>query len=182
MARIPYVDKEQLSPEFQPLLKENYSAFRALAHSPEICSAFRNVVYTLKVTGLSPRLRELAMLRVGWLSQCRYEWFHHVKTGMENGVSEEDIRILMEDTPAAYARLDEAARLTVLATEQMYAGPAASAEVVAALDRLLGTKSLVELLVAMGFYIGTVRILSSLELDLEPQYEPFLARFPLKNN
>jgi alkylhydroperoxidase family enzyme len=38
---------------------------------------------------------------------------------------------------------------------------------------------LVELLVVIGFYAGVVRILASLQIDVEPDYLTFLERFPL---
>ena len=179
MPRIAYLEPDQVKPEDQDIMAGNYSAFKAMAHSPATCRQFRAMVYHLKTTALDPRLRELALIQVGWLSQCRYEWFHHVKTGLESGVSEEDIRIIIDGSPQAYARLDEPARLVLEATCQMYIGPA-SAQIVTALERVLGAQALVDLIVAMGFYVGGVRILGSFDLDLEPQYEQYTKRFPLR--
>ena len=41
---------------------------------------------------LDPRLRELAILQVGWLEKSEYEFTHHVKIGKEFGVTDEDIQ------------------------------------------------------------------------------------------
>jgi alkylhydroperoxidase family enzyme len=179
MARIPYVNNDQLSSANQDLMTGNYNAFRALAHSPDRCRCFRDMVYALKRSKLDPRLRELVMLQVGWLSQCEYEWFHHVRTGLENGVSEDDIRVVAEGTEASYARMDELSRHVLVATQQMFAGPSASAEIVAALELALGKECLIDLIVAIGFYIAAVRILSSLGVDLESEYHEYTLRFPM---
>ena len=47
---------------------------------------------------LDPRLRELAILQVGWLARSPYEWSHHVKLGREFGVTDDDIRAMVEET------------------------------------------------------------------------------------
>ena len=47
---------------------------------------------------LDPRLRELAILQVGWLARSPYEWSHHVKLGHDFGVTDDDIRALIDDT------------------------------------------------------------------------------------
>jgi len=179
MALLPYLDKSQLTYTDHDLLEGNYFAFRAMAHSPATCRQFRDMVYHLKRTSLNPRLRELVLLQAGWQSQCRYEWFHHVKTGLEFGVSEEDIRVIMEDSDQANERLDIQAQLVLKITRQMYIGPA-SAEVLTELKKYLEPEKLVDLIVAIGFYIGGVRILATLDLDLEPQYEVYIERFPLR--
>ena len=47
---------------------------------------------------LDARLRELAILQVGWIAQSPYEWSHHVKIGYEFGVTDEDIKGLIAET------------------------------------------------------------------------------------
>ena len=39
---------------------------------------------------LDPRLRERAILQVGWMEKSEYEFTHHVKIGKEFGVTDED--------------------------------------------------------------------------------------------
>lgn len=40
-------------------------------------------------------------------------------------------------------------------------------------------RKLAILLVVLGFYARVVRVLASLQIDLEPEYQPYLDRFPL---
>ena len=68
--------------------------FRTIAHHPELMK--RWMVFGNHVLGnssLSPRDRELAILRVG--SRCRsgYEWSQHVRIALDAGLSEEEIAI-----------------------------------------------------------------------------------------
>ena len=47
---------------------------------------------------LDPRLRELAILQVGYLERSPYEYSHHVKIGREFGVTDDDIRAIADET------------------------------------------------------------------------------------
>jgi alkylhydroperoxidase family enzyme len=47
---------------------------------------------------LDTRLRELAILQVGWLEKSEYEFTHHVKIGKEFGVTDADIEGLFAET------------------------------------------------------------------------------------
>ena len=48
-------------------------------------------VHLLFKSTLPPRLRELAILRVAHRTDSEYEWVQHVKLGMREGLTEEDI-------------------------------------------------------------------------------------------
>jgi 4-carboxymuconolactone decarboxylase len=41
---------------------------------------------------LSPRARELVILRIGWLCRCEYEWGQHAAIARQVGISDEEIR------------------------------------------------------------------------------------------
>ena len=61
MARVPYLDKSDLAPEDQVLLKRNITLHRALAHSPNGLRAFGGLGEFIRhKSRLDPRLRELA--------------------------------------------------------------------------------------------------------------------------
>ena len=55
---------------------------------------------------LDPRLRELAILQVGYLARSPYEYSHHVKLGREAGVTDDDIRAINEETAGRPSQLD----------------------------------------------------------------------------
>ena len=180
MAVIRYVDKHELSAANQDLLARNFNSFRALANSPDCCRAFWGLGgFLQKKSRLDPRLRELAILQIGWKSQCRYEWAHHVKVALENGVSDADIRSMMAETRGEATPLEPVARAVLRAAREMYHGPGATPDTVTTIEAAIGTESVVDLVVAIGFYIGVVRLLVTLDIEMEPEYQPYIERFPL---
>jgi hypothetical protein len=55
---------------------------------------------------------------------------------------------------------------------------AVSADSFAKLSGYFDREDLVDLIVTIGFYCGVVRVLGSLEIDVEAEYAPYLERFP----
>ncbi len=99
MARVPYLETSDLSAENQDLLKRRINLFQALVNSPNAARAFSGLGQFIRFgSKLDPRLRELAILQVGWLARSPYEWSHHVKLGHDFGVTDDDIRALIDDT------------------------------------------------------------------------------------
>ena len=80
MARVPYLKVSDLAPEHQDLLKRPITLHQALVNSPNAARAFNGLGHFIRYgSKLDPRLRELAILQVGWLARSPYEWSHHVK-------------------------------------------------------------------------------------------------------
>ena len=71
MARVSYLDKSDLASENDDLLARNITLHRALAHSPNGLRAFGGVgQFILHKSRHDPRLRELAILQVGYLARA----------------------------------------------------------------------------------------------------------------
>jgi alkylhydroperoxidase family enzyme len=180
MARVPYLDTSDLAPEDQELLKRNIALHRALANSPKGLRAFGALGQFIRHTSrLDPRLRELAILQVGWLARAPYEWSHHVKIGRDFGVSDDDIRALIAETAGKPSKLEPLAKLVLKAAREMTSDLAVSKETFAALAKDLDNERLVDLVITIAFYNAVVRLLGSLEIDVEPEYQPYLEEFPL---
>ena len=68
MARVPYLEKADLKPDDQDLLKRPIALFKALVNSPGGARAFSGLGQYIRFgSKLDPRLRELAILQVGYL-------------------------------------------------------------------------------------------------------------------
>jgi alkylhydroperoxidase family enzyme len=180
MARLPYLDKSDLAPENQDLLARNITLHRALAHSPNGLRAFGGLGQFIRhKSRLDPRLRELAILQVGYLARAAYEWSHHVKIGRDFGVTDDDIRALIKETNGRASTLDPLAKTVLRAAREMTGGLAISDATFAALRKDLDTECLADLVITIAFYNAVVRLLASLEIDVEPDYQRFLDEFPL---
>ena len=180
MARVDYLDEADVAPEFHDLLARRVNLNRALIHSPHGARAFWELAgYIRHASPLDPRVRQLAILQIGWVARSPYEWSHHIKLSYGFGVSDDDIAALIDESNGTPTNLDPLARLALLAAREMYAGPGVGEATFAALAKLLTAEHLTDLVVAIGFYIGVVRILASLQIDVEPEYEQYLERYPL---
>ncbi|MEA2772733.1 MAG: hypothetical protein QOD93_5695 [Acetobacteraceae bacterium] len=180
MARVPYLEVSDLAPEDQDLLKRPISLFKALVNSPEAARAFSGLGgYIRYGSKLNPRLRELAILQVGWLARSPYEWSHHVKLGHDFGVSDADVQALIDDTAGKPTTLDALSKLVLKAAREMTADGAMAGPTFAALQSELGNELVVDLTLTIGFYNAVVRVLATLQIDVEPEYMPYLEKFPL---
>ena len=180
MARVPYLDKSDLAPENQDLLARNITLHRALAHSPNGLRAFGGLGQFIRhKSRLDPRLRELAILQVGYLARAPYEWSHHVKISRDFGVTDDDIRALIEETDGRPSKLEPLAKLVLTAAREMTRALAISEATFAALSKDLDNERIVDLVITIAFYNAVVRLLGSLQIDVEPEYQRDLEEFPL---
>ena len=180
MARIPYLSKSDLKPEDQSLLSREINLNRALVNSPGATRAFGRLGgFIRNESTLDSRLREMAILQVGYLARSRYEYSHHIKIGRDFGVSDDDIRGIAEETDGRKSSLDALSRMVLRAAREMAEGPGASEETFAELKGELSTEHLTDLFVTIAFYCGVVRLLATLEIDVEDEYLHYLEEFPL---
>jgi alkylhydroperoxidase family enzyme len=180
MARVPYLEKSDLAPEDQDLLNRPISLAKALVNSPKAARAFFGLgSYIRYGSKLDPRLRELAILQVGWLARSPYEWSHHVKLGHDFGVTDEDIHALIDDTAGKPTALDPLSKTVLLAAREITIEGAMADATFAELQGRLGNEMVVDLTLTIGFYNAVVRVLATLRIDVEPDYMTYLERFPL---
>jgi alkylhydroperoxidase family enzyme len=180
MARVPYLEPSDLAPEDQDLLKRPIWLFKALVNSPKAARAFSGLGgYIRYGSKLDPRLRELAILQVGWLARSPYEWSHHVKLGHDFGVSDDDVQALIDDTAGKPTSLDAMSKLVLKAAREMTVDGAMTGPTFTTLQSQLGNEQVVDLTLTIGFYNAVVRVLGTLQIDVEPEYQPYLERFPL---
>jgi len=181
MARLPYLEKSELAAENQDLLKREITLFKCMVHSPNAARAFQGLGGFIRhKSRLDPRLREIAILAVGWLTQAPYEWSHHVKIGQEFGVTEPDIRGVIAECDSGRSDLDPLARLAIKAAREMTEDLAVSDATFGELRSHLDTERLTDLIITIAFYNAVVRYLGSMRIDVEPEYQPYLDKFPLK--
>ena len=179
MARLPYLDKEDLAPKDQEILTRNINLYRLMAHSPDAqrrqSALGRYIRFESK---LDPRLRELAIVQVGYMTRTVYEYTHHVKIAQEFGVTPEEIRAVAAETEGKTTSLDPLARAVLRAAREMVAKGDLSDDNFAPLEAALSKEHLVDLIMTISFYCGVVRFLAAMRIDNEPEYDKYLQEFP----
>jgi alkylhydroperoxidase family enzyme len=179
MARLPYIEKAQVAPENQDLMKREITLYKQLVNSPNALRAFQGLGQFIRYKSkLDTRLRELAILQVGWLARSPYEWSHHVKLGYEFGVSDADIQALIDDTAGKATSLGALERLILLAAREATNDGAVSHGTFEVLRDHLSNELMIDLVMTIAFYNAVVRVLASLEIDVEPEYQKYLEKYP----
>ena len=180
MARIPYLNAEDLAEEHRRLLARPANLFRALVHSPDGLRTFSALGHFIRHTSrLDPRLREMAILQVGYLARSPYEYSHHIEIGRDFGVSDDDIRAIGDETAGRPTKLEPLAKAVLRAAREMTTELAISDQTFAKLRRDLDHERLTDLVLTIGFYNGVVRILATMQIDVEDGYHKYLDEFPL---
>ncbi len=179
MARFKYLTREDLAPEHRDLIRD-INLSRILVHNPALARASRGLaMYIRNDSKIDPRLREMAIIQVGYLALSAYEYAHHVQIGLASGVSEADIRAIADDTAGKPTSLDPLTKAVLKAAREMTAEIRLSDATFATLREHLDNARLLDLFAAISSYNGTVRMLAALEVDLEDEYRQYLDRFPL---
>jgi alkylhydroperoxidase family enzyme len=180
MARLPYRNRDDLAPADRPLLDRDLNLYGALAHSPAAARAFAApALYVRHDSALDPRLRELAILQIGYATGARYEYIHHVEIGLGSGLTAADIHAIARATAGDDGYFSALERAVLAAARELAAGTALNDATYAVLADALGAECLVDLLVVISAYCGVVRLLGALEIELEPRYDALQREFPL---
>ena len=180
MARVPYIDKQALPEKFRELMSSDANITRALSNSPQVAYQSGQVArYIRHVSKLNPRLREMAILQVGYSTGSAYEYTHHIKIAFGFGVTDADVRAIADETAGRPTGLEPLAKTVLRAAREITHDLAVSDETFATLQKSFDNEELVDLIFAIANYNGVVRILASLKVDLEDEYLPYLEKFPL---
>jgi alkylhydroperoxidase family enzyme len=179
MSRLPYLNPSDLAPENQDLLKRPINLFRAMTHSPGGARAFYGLAdYIRSNSPLDARLRELAIIQVGYITRSVYEYTHHVKLGLDFGVTHDDLINLAAYSAGKPHSLDDLSKAVLDAATQMTNGHAMSDKTWNFLSQQLSHEHLTDLVITISFYNGVVRFLETMQIDNEPEFQTFLAKYP----
>lgn len=92
---LPHVEPKAIPAEYAGHFRLEMNASSTFVHSLHTWRHILELVRHLRhESRLSPRIRELATLQVGYLLKCDYEVSHHIKVALESGVSAEEINAI----------------------------------------------------------------------------------------
>jgi AhpD family alkylhydroperoxidase len=149
------------------------NVFKTAAHSPELMQSWwQMMVVLLSRLQLSPRLRELAILRLFQLTRCEYGYAHHVRIGRDAGITDGEIAALAAyETSELFSPLDKLVLRYTHAVTKLTAGAPAIAE---ALKGELPERELFELTFCIANWNLMAHLLLPLQIDLEPAAREYL--------
>jgi alkylhydroperoxidase family enzyme len=110
------------------------------------------------------RDRELAILRIGWLTQSPYEWGEHVRIAQRNGVTPDEVaRVTQGSTASGWSAHDGG---VLRGVEELLADYALSDATWEILALTWDEAQLIEFPLMVGHYIATGMIQNSLRIRL----------------
>ncbi|PKP87748.1 MAG: carboxymuconolactone decarboxylase family protein [Alphaproteobacteria bacterium HGW-Alphaproteobacteria-17] len=144
--------------------------FRTLAHAPKALTAFLgwgNYILS-KRNALSPRDRELVILRTGYNCRSGYEWTQHKRIGLDCGLTDDEIaRIKAGPDADGWSELDQA---MLRATDELTGDHFVTDATWAALAPL-GDKGRMDLVMTVGQYTQVSMILNSFGVQVEDGWD-----------
>ena len=140
--------------------------FRTLGHHPKLLKrwmVFGN--HVLSKSSLSPRDREIAILRIGWLCQAEYEWGQHADISRQIGMTEAEItRVSAGPGAEGWTPLESA---LIRAVDELHADAMISNETWEALSAHYETQQLMDLVFTVGQYNLVSMALNTLGVQLD---------------
>jgi len=176
MARVSYVE-EQDHPELAGeigKIKGGRGAliniYKLLLHSPAVAITWFEHVSAIRwSTKLTPRLREIAIVRIAQAAHYAYALNQHVpRIAVADGVTLAECDALKDWR--ASGLFDEAERAALTYVDAMIAGPDVPDDIFNAVRKHYSEREVVELTVLVGTYLMHNRVFTALRVDLEPKH------------
>jgi AhpD family alkylhydroperoxidase len=139
-----------------------------LANAPEMLDAFLSYANALRGASLDPKLRELAILTVGYATDSEYEIAHHQSHATKAGITPQQLAQIehfetsdeFTDSERAIMRLARESTVNVDIGEELWSDAAG----------YLSDQELVELALTIGWYNSGARIMALMGVELEASH------------
>ena len=174
MPRLPYLNREDLAESdrdiFDRIEKERgqvHNIFRTMAYAPNLLRKYIEWSSELRFnTKLDPKLRELAIMTVGRLTDARYEFTHHWNVARKLGIPREKLEQLADyETSPLYDDRERAViRYAAEATRKVKVKDRTFNTV---RNLLADNRILMELVLLVAGYNLVVHLLVPMQVELE---------------
>jgi alkylhydroperoxidase family enzyme len=140
--------------------------FRTLAHAPKALARFNQWGgYVLsRRNDLPPREREIVILRTGYLCKSGYEWTQHVRIGLREGLTDDEIARIKQGAEAGWSPADAA---LIRATDDLHRDQFISEAAWADLRRSFSEKQCMDVVFTAAQYTQVSMILNSFGVQLD---------------
>lgn len=168
MARVPYLDFDNLSPDAAALIEETglgpRNVFRALANNPAALATLTKSAGVLWTeAGLDNRSSEFVILTVARAVDSAYEWHQHVELGLEAGLTTETIHAISTGAVDALAPEDAALYAYVTA----YVDSGVDNTIHEQLATYFDDSAIVGIAMLTGEYLALARTIDALGIEVE---------------
>ena len=153
-------------PPRDPSRPKGLNALGLLAHHPELTTAYHHFNgHILFGTTLTPRQRELLVLRVAHLRQAEYEWAQHAVLAGDAGISDEEVaRVRIGAAAEGWAAPDAA---LLAAADELVADARLSDQTWATLAAELDTQQLMDVVFTVGAYDLLAMVFRTFDVELD---------------
>jgi 4-carboxymuconolactone decarboxylase len=179
MARVRLIQEHE-HPELAALIEkirvgrrgQLINIYRMLLNAPALAESWFNHSNAVRWrTSLGGRLREIVIIRLGYLTGSQYVLRQHVPSlALADGLSLAECQALQDWRGTDF--FDTRERAVLAYADSMTRDIVVPDAVFAQLKPHFDDRQIVELTVLIGTYNMNARVLQALELDLEPQTEP----------
>lgn len=182
--RLPIVDRDSLPDEARAIFDIHadpsgwsHAGLRGPGgvrlHSPRLAYLWHAVGrYLRDETGLSDRVREVAILITAREHDSRFEWQQHEKVAQHVGVPRETIEAIKYRRPVD--GLAESDSIVIRLGRQALGDHVVESDVFASALDLFGAQKLIDLISIMGTYAATAAMLALVDMQLPPDEHPLL--------
>ena len=140
MSRLKLLEKQDVAPEFHDIFGAGMNLHRMTLHSPRLARMSRQIgLYFRRESKVDPRLTELGILQVAQLARSTYEYSHHIKIGLEIGLTDAQFRALAVPDLTQAPDVSEETRAVLQAARDMVADGAVSDATFGAFENGPGT-------------------------------------------
>lgn len=138
---------------------------KVLAHHPALQQAWRPFAQHVLFDQAMPRRdREIAMLRIGWLNGCEYEWKQHLRLARRAGVTGEEIQRIANGDLAGWSPAETA---VLRAVDDLFANSTIDDQTWDALRANYDTEQVLDLIFTIGQYNLVSWFLNSVAVPLD---------------
>jgi alkylhydroperoxidase family enzyme len=163
--RHPLPPRDALSPK-------GLNAMGVLAHHPELAAAYNQLIrHALYFSTITPRQRELLVLRVAHLRGSPYEWAQHVYQAGVAGIGPDEVaRVRTRPGAEEWAPLE---RALLAAADELVATARIEEDTYNRLSETLDVQQLMDVVFTVGAYEVFAMALRTFDVELDEDLLPY---------
>ena len=158
----------QLMSEIQERQGEIINLYRVLGNSPAMLRAWVEMAWPLRYKStISRRIRELAILRVGYVTNAEYEWNHHKAMALANNITEQEIENVRSELDVIASSFSPIEAHSIFIADEITRTGTLSDQSRMLLKEFWLDSEIVELVLIVSFYNCVARVVEALKIPME---------------